>query len=422
MGDETRHVVFVSQRYPPEQGGNASRIRDTATNLRTEGWDVTVLSPVKSYPFGEFERSRSWHTTESEEGITIHRFWTWQPQTTGPSLVQRLAYFLIFALHALWWLLWNVRRYDVIVTSSPPITTEIPGIAVSLLGKPWVTDIRDLWIDAAVSLGHIEAGGLPERAARRFQGFALRRADRISVTTDATTRELEATYGPGLASKTILIPNGVDVDVFHPSEPAGESDNRPVVIYTGNIGSAQDLDACVRAMARLSNDDAVLRLVGSGDVVPELKQLVEELSLGDRVEFTGLVSRETVPELLNEATVGIAPLKDTDALKYAMPTKVYEYMACALPTLVTGGDHIEWFINESGGGLHVENDPDRIAEVLDDLLDDSTYRDELAERGYEHVVARYTRDGIARRLSDELSSLVDGPDSGASTRQNAGSR
>jgi glycosyltransferase involved in cell wall biosynthesis len=97
-------------------------------------------------------------------------------------------------------------------------------------------------------------------------------------------------------------------------------------------------------------------------------------------------------------------------------------MACALPTLVTGGDHIEWFINESGGGLHVENDPDRIAEVLDDLLDDSTYRDELAERGYEHVVARYTRDGIARRLSDELSSLVDGPDSGASTRQNAGSR
>ena len=422
MGDETRHVVFVSQRYPPEQGGNASRIRDTATNLRTEGWDVTVLSPVKSYPFGEFERSRSWHTTESEEGITIHRFWTWQPQTTGPSLVQRLAYFLIFALHALWWLLWNVRRYDVIVTSSPPITTEIPGIAVSLLGKPWVTDIRDLWIDAAVSLGHIEAGGLPERAARRFQGFALRRADRISVTTDATTRELEATYGPGLASKTILIPNGVDVDVFHPSEPAGESDNRPVVIYTGNIGSAQDLDACVRAMARLSNDDAVLRLVGSGDVVPELKQLVEELSLGDRVEFTGLVSRETVPELLNEATVGIAPLKDTDALKYAMPTKVYEYMACALPTLVTGGDHIEWFINESGGGLHVENDPDRIAEALDDLLDDSTYRDELAERGYEHVVARYTRDGIARRLSDELSSLVDGPDSGASTRQNAGSR
>ena len=422
MGDETRHVVFVSQRYPPEQGGNASRIRDTATNLRTEGWDVTVLSPVKSYPFGEFERSRSWHTTESEEGITIHRFWTWQPQTTGPSLVQRLAYFLIFALHALWWLLWNVRRYDVIVTSSPPITTEIPGIAVSLLGKPWVTDIRDLWIDAAVSLGHIEAGGLPERAARRFQGFALRRADRISVTTDATTRELEATYGPGLASKTILIPNGVDVDVFHPSEPAGESDNRPVVIYTGNIGSAQDLDACVRAMARLSNDDAVLRLVGSGDVVPELKQLVEELSLGDRVEFTGLVSRETVPELLNEATVGIATLKDTDALKYAMPTKVFEYMACALPTLVTGGDHIEWFINESGGGLHVENDPDRIAEVLDDLLDDSTYRDELAERGYEHVVARYTRDGIARRLSDELSSLVDGPDSGASTRQNAGSR
>lgn len=422
MSDNTRHVVFVSQRYPPEQGGNASRIRDTATNLREEGWDVTVLSPIRTYPFGEFERSRSWHTTEADEGITIHRFWTWQPHTTDPSLVHRLAYFLIFALHALWWLLWNIRRYDVVVTSSPPITTELPGIVVSMLGKPWVTDIRDLWIDAAVSLGHIETGGIPERAARRFQGFALRTADRITVTTDATTRELEATYGPGLASKTVLIPNGVDVDVFHPFDTGRESDSPPVIIYTGNIGSAQNLHACVRAMARLSNENAVLRLVGSGDVVPELKDLVEQLSISDRVEFTGLVPREMVPELLNEATIGIAPLKDTDALKYAMPTKVYEYMACALPTIVTGGDHIEWFVNESGGGAHVENDPDRIAEALDSLLDDPRYRGKLAENGYEHVVEKYTREGIARRLSSELSFLVDETRSDVSTEQTADTR
>lgn len=410
MSGDTHQVVFVSQRYPPEQGGNASRIRDTAINLTEEGWDVTVLAPVKSYPFGEFERSRAWHTRESDGEITIHRFWTWQPQTADPAFLQRLAYFTLFALHVLWWLLRNIRQYDVVITSSPPITTELPGIVVSMLGKPWVTDIRDLWIDAAVSLGHIEAGGVPERLARRFQGFALRTADRITVTTDATTNSLEETYGSGLSSKAVLIPNGVDTDQFHPGGGDTNTD-RPVVVYTGNIGSAQDLHACVRAMAHLPNQDAVLRLVGSGDVEGELKHIADDLSLNGRVEFTGLVPRETVPTILSEATVGIAPLKDTDALKYAMPTKVYEYMACGLPTLVTGGDHIEWFVRESGGGVHVENDPEKIAEALDRLLGDQAYRDELAARGHDYVVEHYTRDEIARRLSDELIAIVEADDS-----------
>jgi glycosyltransferase involved in cell wall biosynthesis len=89
-----------------------------------------------------------------------------------------------------------------------------------------------------------------------------------------------------------------------------------------------------------------------------------------------------------------------------MPTKVYEYMACGLPTLVTGGDHVRSFVEESGGGVHVENDPDRIAEALDRLLTDEAYRENLAEQGYEHVVEHYTRDGIARRLSAELSALI----------------
>lgn len=403
MTNDTRQVVFISQRYPPEQGGNASRIRDLAVNIHDEGWDVTVLSPVKSYPFGEFGRSSTRHTVESQEGITIHRLWTWQPQMTDPSLHHRLAYYLIFALHAGMWLLWNVREYDIVVTSDPPVTTELPGLVASLLGKPWIADIRDLWIDAAVALGKLEAGGIMERAAREFQRLSLQRADRITVTTEATTDRLADSYGQMVDAKSVLVPNGVEVDVFHPTDAEEER----VIVYTGNLGSAQDLESCVRAMARLSDDDAVLQLVGTGDEKPALERLAEELSLSSRVEFTGLVPREEVPRILNRAMVGIAPLKDTEALQYAMPTKVYEYMACSLPTLVTGGEHIEQFMEDSGGGVHVENDPDRIAEELDAMFDDESYREELANRGYEYVIERFTRDAIARRLRDELDELVE---------------
>ena len=62
---------------------------------------------------------------------------------------------------------------------------------------------------------------------------------------------------------------------------------------------------------------------------------------------------------------------------------------------------------ESGGGVHVENDPEQIAEKLDELLIDDRDRRTLAENGYEYVKKRYDREEIARHLGEELTDLLE---------------
>jgi len=443
MTGTARRVLFISQRFPPEKGGNASRIHDTATQLADRGWSVTVLAPLPCYPPGEFDRRWSRSTTESIDGVTVHRLWTWQPQVEGPGIARRLPYYLLFGLHAMLWLLWNVRRYDVVITSTPPISTGAPGLLATALGKPWTVDVRDLWIDAAVSLGYIEAGGCAERISRGFQRLVLHSADRITVTTPTMVRLLRSTYGDELNEKTVVIPNGVDTERFHPDEgrppgsgpgtdrrlDAAESgertgrraragtatridsatrrDDEPaVVVYAGNLGSAQDLEACVPAIPRLDHDDTVLRLVGSGDIESRLRELADELGVDNRVEFVGTVPRSEVPEILNTATIGIAPLKDAEVFAYAMPTKVYEYMACGLPVLVTGRGEVERFVLDSDGGVHARNDPAAIAHRIDEMLADERRRQRMAERGRDHVVEHYDRDAITRDLETELVNLV----------------
>jgi len=99
----TTNCVIVSQRYPPEKGGNASRIHDTAVNLGDE-FNVTVLAPSLCYPPGNFERTWKRKQTERDEGVIVHRLWTWQPQRENPPLLRRLPYYVIFALHAALWL------------------------------------------------------------------------------------------------------------------------------------------------------------------------------------------------------------------------------------------------------------------------------------------------------------------------------
>ncbi|ELZ33426.1 glycosyltransferase [Halogeometricum pallidum JCM 14848] len=423
MGDSRDRIAVVSQQFPPDTSGHASRMRDMTTNLQRMGWDVDVLCPPPSFPHGEFEQRWTRSETEEMDGVTVRRLWSWQPTESDPHALSRLAHYITFALHATLWMLFNLRRYDVVLTTTPPIFTGIAGFVPSLTGTRWVVDVRDLWIDASVSLGFIEEGGILERASRAFQRRVLGRGDRIAVTTEMLGEELCEQYGEELAEKILVVPNGVDMSRFGVeigaksaseaiSVPAGGSDStasssneRPVIVYVGNIGHAQDLPACIRAMNRVDND-AELRLIGGGDTVSELRRLVEEESLEDLVTFVDPVPREDVPKLLSEADIGIAPLVRDEELAYAMPTKVYEYFGCGLPIVVTGCGELRRFVEESGGGIHVDNDPDQIAAAFDRLLEDETLRTEMGARGHEFVRTRYDRRRIAERLDDSVKQLI----------------
>lgn len=402
MGEDKSHVVVVSQHYPPDKSGNASRIRDTCTHLANEDWEVTVLAPPPAFPHGQFERTWKRKTTQADNGITVHRLWAWQPTKEDPSFISRMAYYLFFPLHALMWLLFNYREYDIVITSAPPIFTGLAALPLGIAKlKPWIVDVRDLWIDASVSLGFISEGGLLERLSRAYEGFVLRKADGVTVTTAVLGDRLTRQYSVE-EEKIIHLPNGVDTARFQPSD----NDQEPVVVYTGNVGHAQDIESCIQALSKLNTPDIRLKIVGDGDIKSELEQLVEVSGLTDSVEFTGLVSRDKIPEILRSSTIGIAPLKSDDSLEYAVPTKVYEYMAAELPVVVTGTGEIVELVEEANAGIVADNNPESIAEAFHILLEDEEARTDLGANGREYVTDKYDRKEIAKKLNQTLETKV----------------
>jgi glycosyltransferase involved in cell wall biosynthesis len=74
--------------------------------------------------------------------------------------------------------------------------------------------------------------------------------------------------------------------------------------------------------------------------------------------------------------------------------------------VVLGRGEIERFAAESGGCVHVESDPERLAAAFEALLKDQDRRERLGAAGRAYVVDRYSRASIAARLSDELESMV----------------
>jgi len=399
---DDRRLLVVSQAFPPEQGGNASRIGDTTRYLDDQEWDVTVLAPHPSFPHGQFDREWTRASVDSHHGVTVHRLWTWQPTSADPSALTRGLYYLLFAVHASLWILLTRRQYDAVLTSTPPVFATVPGwIASRRWDIAWVVDVRDLWIDVAVELGQLSPDGLVTRMTERLQHRVLTEADRLFVTTTVMCDRLLDRY-PVAEDDVRLVPNGVDLSSFDP-------DRRPdnAVVYTGNLGHAQDLEPCIRAMAHVESD-LQLRIVGDGDLRPELEALADDLGVDDVVEFVGLVEREEVPTQLADAIAGLAPIKPTENLQYAVPTKAYEYLACSVPVVAVGNGAIESFLEQSEGGVLVESDPVAIARILDELATDLEWRTALASAGHEYVANRYDRRAIAETVSDELSLLVDG--------------
>ncbi len=359
---------------------------------------MTVLAPPPAFPHGQFERSWTRKRTRKQDGVTIHNLWAWQPTTEDPGFISRMAYYVFFPLHALLWLLVHYRDVDAIITSSPPIFTGIAGIPFGLLGRtPWIVDVRDLWIDASVGLGFIAEGGLAERLSRRYERWVLSMADRITVTTSMLGDRLADRYLLD-RDKIVHLPNGVDTEEFKPTD----SEPEPTIVYTGNVGHAQDLESCIQAMSRLEHPNATLKIVGDGDVKGELEALARKEGLNRAVEFSGLVPRKKVPKILNEAMIGVAPLKSDDSLEYAVPTKAYEYMAFGLPVVATGVGEIKSLMDESDGGYHLENDPEKMANVFQTLLSDWELRTEMGKRGREHISNKYDRSMIAKKLNKLL--------------------
>jgi glycosyltransferase involved in cell wall biosynthesis len=82
------------------------------------------------------------------------------------------------------------------------------------------------------------------------------------------------------------------------------------------------------------SDEVVLLVVGSGDVVPQLKQRVRELNIGHKVKFIATVPWETLMKYNKSADIGMVLEKDTNLnYRYSLPNKLFDYISAGIPVI-----------------------------------------------------------------------------------------
>ena len=110
--------------------------------------------------------------------------------------------------------------------------------------------------------------------------------------------------------------------------------------------------------------------------------------------------------MVKGADIGFCLLSNTPAFADAMPSKIYEYLACGLPTIATPLPRVAELLHRTGAGAVVEA-PDETARVLRRYATDPLWRSELIaaarEAGEVARTRRNTYDEAASRIARLLS-------------------
>ncbi len=134
--------------------------------------------------------------------------------------------------------------------------------------------------------------------------------------------------------KNAIWGSGVDVEMFKPLS-LSSSGSKFRLIYHGVITRNRGIINVVRAIDKLKEYDIEFFLLGSGEGMSELKNLVIKLKLENKVNFHLPVQHMEVPKYINTMDAGILPFPAWPGWNTSSPIKLFEYLACGKPVIVT---------------------------------------------------------------------------------------
>jgi glycosyltransferase involved in cell wall biosynthesis len=295
--------------------------------------------------------------------------------------------------------------------TDPPIVANIALLVARRFRVPLVVISQDVFPEIAVQLKRLE-NPVVMSLLRGLVGLYLRRADRIVAIGDTMRRRLEEKGAP--AERMLVIPNWIDTTRLTPLDKSNHwsrgwgVDKKFVVMHSGNVGHAQDLDSLIRAGTFLRDlDDLRILIIGMGARHAELVALAE-LHEVDQVQFLYYQSRGVLPQSLSAADVHVVGLA-AGLAGYVVPSRLYGILAVGRPVIVAADVESETaqLVAEVGCGIVVPpGRPELLARAIRDAHDGKYDLEAMGARGREWVEREADRSVAVRRYRDLLLELA----------------
>lgn len=236
----------------------------------------------------------------------------------------------------------------------------------------------------------------------KIRRFVIKQANLVTVISPLFIKNLIDLYPP-VKDKIFSISMGIDANLFF-FQPHRNNNKEPKLLFVGRLSPVKGVNYLIRALPGVLEKFSKVRLeiIGYGAQEKELKALVKNLSLENKITFIGPVPNRELPKYYQHSFCYILP-----SIVEGLPVAIMEAMACGCPVIATSVGGVRDLIENNVTGLLISpKSVDEISQSVIRLLSDKILRENIIQNARKKIEENYEWNIIAskfEKLYDKVS-------------------
>lgn len=255
-----------------------------------------------------------------------------------------------------------LRRIDLLVSND--LDTLAPNFVVSRLKRiPMVYDSHEYFTGVPELIHHPLKRKLWKGVERMF----LPKVRDLITVNESIATLFARDYGVKM-QVVRNVPEKFPFQTLDRQKLGLPYDQRILILQGSGINVERGAEELVEAMQTV--DNALLLIVGGGDVLPELKEKVKQLKLDTKVMFKPRMPYLELMQFTAAADLGLSLDKGTSVnYLYSLPNKLFDYLQAGIPVLVSDLPEIRKVVDQYEVGDYIpDHNPKHIAAKINDIL------------------------------------------------------
>ena len=397
-----KHLLIYSLVFSPDGVSTAYLYNDLALGFLKKGYKVTVLTTTPHFNLTDtaldmqplVKRYLGLFYASDFNGIQVFHI----PLKKYKSTLLRMLSFIYW--HKMSFIIGLfLKRPDVILTPSPPLTSGLLAILLAKLkGAKTIYNVQEIYPDLLINLGHLK---------NTFLINFLKRLERFVYNSSTAVTTIDKQFYniiiPRIKQESSLhiIPNFVDTDLYvteSSTKLPNEFLNEPGftnMLYAGNIGLAQEWDLVLDLAKEIRGESITIWIIGEGVKKEYLKTQIEKQQLFN-IKLLPYQDRKNMPAINLFADFHFIAM-DKSMENEGFPSKVYSIMASGRPMVIVSSENtpITSFLNETDTSLLVtDHSLSGFRNAVLKLARDKELRISLGANGRKIIEESYTKERV----------------------------
>ena len=249
-----------------------------------------------------------------------------------------------------------------------------------------------------------------ERMIHETEAWLTYEAWKVICCSDYMVSHVKWAFGLP-TDKLVMIPNGVNAEAYTRMEQDDLSSFRgkfalpeeKIVLFVGRLVYEKGVHVLVNAVPKvLEKVNAKFIIVGNGYMKEQLSNIVKNMGLAHKVQFTGFVDDETLRKLQKCADVSVVP-----SLFEPFGIVALEAMAAKSPVVVSDTGGLSEIVEHDVTGVKVyANNPESLAWGITKVLLDENFANLIKANAYKKVQEKYNWNKIAQQTKANYETVL----------------